>query len=147
MSSAADAPGPVVLRTAGLTKSFRGLVALREHAIELREGEILGVIGPNGSGKSTFFNLITGFSRPDSGAIEFRGRSIAGVGTARIVGLGIARTFQGSRLFGPLSVAENILARRRSCAIPSALSPPCCAARAIAPMRARPRPSPRACST
>jgi len=110
VSSAADAPGPVVLRTAGLTKSFRGLVALREHAIELREGEILGVIGPNGSGKSTFFNLITGFSRPDSGAIEFRGRSIVGVGTARIVGLGIARTFQGSRLFGSLSVAENILA-------------------------------------
>jgi branched-chain amino acid transport system ATP-binding protein len=93
-----------------LTKSFRGLVALRDHSIELRQGEIMGVIGPNGSGKSTFFNLITGFSKPNSGRIEFKGRSISGLATEKIVALGIARTFQGSRLFGSLTVAENVLA-------------------------------------
>lgn len=101
---------PLLLKTAGLTKAFRGLVALRDHSIELRDREIMGVIGPNGSGKSTFFNLITGFSQPNSGTIEFCGRSIVGLATSRIVSLGIARTFQGSRLFGSLSVAENVLA-------------------------------------
>ena len=101
---------PILLRTTGLTKSFRGLVALRDQAITLRPREIVGIIGPNGSGKSTFFNLITGFSQPNAGAIEFKGRSIIGMRTSRIVGLGIARTFQGSRLFGTLTVAENVLA-------------------------------------
>ena len=100
----------VLLKTTGLTKSFRGLVALRDQAITLRAREIVGVIGPNGSGKSTFFNLITGFSQPNSGQIEFKGRSIVGMRTSRIVALGIARTFQGSRLFGTLTVAENVLA-------------------------------------
>ena len=102
--------GDVLLRTSGLTKAFRGLVALRDHAIELRRREIMGVIGPNGSGKSTFFNLITGFSRPNAGTIEFQGRSIVGLATAEIVLRGIARTFQGSRLFGSLTVGENVLA-------------------------------------
>lgn len=100
----------ILLRTTGLTKSFRGLVALRDQAITLRAREIVGIIGPNGSGKSTFFNLITGFSQPNSGRIEFKGRSIVGMRTSRIVDLGIARTFQGSRLFGTLTVGENVLA-------------------------------------
>jgi branched-chain amino acid transport system ATP-binding protein len=99
----------VLLRTVGLTKAFRGLVALRDHSIELNEGEIVGVIGPNGSGKSTLFNLITGFSQPNSGSIEMKGRSIVGLRTSQIVAMGIARTFQGSRLFGSLSVAQNVL--------------------------------------
>jgi branched-chain amino acid transport system ATP-binding protein len=102
--------GEILLRTSGLTKSFRGLVALKQHRLELKVGEILGVIGPNGSGKSTFFNCVTGFSRPDSGTVEFEGRSIFGLPTEQIVRLGIARTFQGSRLFGTLTVAENVLA-------------------------------------
>lgn len=99
----------ILLETSGLTKVFRGLVALRDHTITLREHEILGVIGPNGSGKSTFFNLITGFSKPNSGQISFDGQSIAGLANSRIVELGIARTFQGSRLFSSLSVSENVL--------------------------------------
>ncbi|RUW88224.1 ATP-binding cassette domain-containing protein, partial [Mesorhizobium sp. M8A.F.Ca.ET.023.01.1.1] len=97
------------MRTDGLTKAFRGLVALRDHSIELHEGEIVGVIGPNGSGKSTLFNLVTGFSQPNSGSIEMKGRSIVGLRTSQIVAMGIARTFQGSRLFGSLSVAQNVL--------------------------------------
>ena len=59
--------GTPLLRTEGLTKRYRGLVALKDHAISIRSGEIVGVIGPNGSGKSTFFNLVTGFSRPNAG--------------------------------------------------------------------------------
>ena len=100
----------ILLETSGLTKAFRGLVALRDHSITLRENEILGVIGPNGSGKSTFFNLVTGFSRPNSGQIKFNGQSIVGLATSRVVELGIARTFQGSRLFSSLTVSENVLA-------------------------------------
>ena len=102
--------GKILLQTSGLTKSFRGLVALRDHALTLHENEILGVIGPNGSGKSTFFNLISGFSKPNSGQINFRGKSIVGYAASHIVELGIARTFQGSRLFASLTVADNVLA-------------------------------------
>ncbi|WP_448952325.1 ABC transporter ATP-binding protein [Labrys neptuniae] len=102
--------GTPLLRTTDLTKAFRGLVALRNQAISVQAGEIVGIIGPNGSGKSTFFNLVTGFSRPNAGTIEFQGRSIAGLSTAAIVERGIARTFQGSRLFGSLSVRDNVLA-------------------------------------
>jgi branched-chain amino acid transport system ATP-binding protein len=99
-----------LLETSGLTKAFRGLVALRDHSITLHENEIFGVIGPNGSGKSTFFNLVTGFSKPNSGEIKFNGQSIVGLAASRVVELGIARTFQGSRLFSSLTVSENVLA-------------------------------------
>lgn len=99
----------ILLETSGLTKAFRGLVALRDNTITVHKGEILGVIGPNGSGKSTFFNLITGFSKPNAGEIKYRGQSIVGFSTSRIVELGIARTFQGSRLFSSLTVSHNVL--------------------------------------
>src|SRR5215475_5229066 len=98
------------LATRGLTKSFRGLTALKGHAISVWPGEIVGVIGPNGSGKSTFFNLVTGFQRPDSGAVELDGSVIHAHSAASIARLGIARTFQGSRLFTQLSVLENLQA-------------------------------------
>jgi branched-chain amino acid transport system ATP-binding protein len=101
--------GPL-LRTSGLTKSFRSLVALKNHEISVGTGEIVGVIGPNGSGKSTFFNLVSGFLRADRGAILFDGRPIERLRAARIVQLGISRTFQGTRLFQRLSVAENVRA-------------------------------------
>ncbi|WP_085124229.1 ABC transporter ATP-binding protein [Tistlia consotensis] len=99
-----------LLETSGLTKSFRSLVALRDQAIVVRPGEIVGVIGPNGSGKSTFFNLVSGFLRPDSGSVRFDGQPIERRSAAEIVRLGIARTFQGTRLFKALSVAENVRA-------------------------------------
>ncbi|MEZ2131417.1 MULTISPECIES: ABC transporter ATP-binding protein [unclassified Sinorhizobium] len=105
--SAASEP---LLATRGLTKSFRNLVALRDHAITVRKGEIVGVIGPNGSGKSTFFNLVSGFLRPDKGEVFFDGQSIAHRRAADIVRLGIARTFQGTRLFPALTVEENVRA-------------------------------------
>jgi branched-chain amino acid transport system ATP-binding protein len=101
---------PPLLETRGLTKSFRSLVALKDHDIDVRPGEIVGVIGPNGSGKSTFFNLVSGFLRPDRGSVTFDGRAIERRSAAAIVRLGIARTFQGTRLFRQLSVADNIRA-------------------------------------
>jgi branched-chain amino acid transport system ATP-binding protein len=99
-----------LLATRGLTKSFRNLIALKDHELTVQPGEIVGVIGPNGSGKSTFFNLVSGFLRADSGEVVFNGQPILGRSAAEIVRLGLARTFQGTRLFGGLSVADNIRA-------------------------------------
>ena len=110
MAIGANPGAEPLLRTDGLTKSFQSLVALRNHAIEVRAGEIVGVIGPNGSGKSTFFNVVSGYLRADSGAILFDGKPIERLSASRIVRLGIARTFQGTRLFQRLSVAENLRA-------------------------------------
>jgi branched-chain amino acid transport system ATP-binding protein len=99
-----------LLRTSGLTKAFRGLIALKDHRITINPREIIGVIGPNGSGKSTMFNCVTGFTRPTAGTIEFLGRSIVGFSATTIARLGIARTFQGSRLFTSLTVFDNVMA-------------------------------------
>jgi branched-chain amino acid transport system ATP-binding protein len=99
-----------LLATRGLTKSFRSLVALKDHELSVQRGEIVGVIGPNGSGKSTFFNLVSGFLRADQGEVLFSGMPIMHRSAAEIVRLGIARTFQGTRLFPALSVAENVRA-------------------------------------
>jgi branched-chain amino acid transport system ATP-binding protein len=99
-----------LLATENLSKNFRGLKALRDHRLVINRGEILGVIGPNGSGKSTLFNCITGFSRPSSGQVHMEGQPLTGLSPYRIVRAGIARTFQGSRLFRALTAAENIQA-------------------------------------
>jgi branched-chain amino acid transport system ATP-binding protein len=106
-SSASSGP---LLATRGLTKSFRSLVALRDHKIAVHAGEIVGVIGPNGSGKSTFFNLVSGFLRADRGEVLFGGAPITRRPAAEIAHLGIARTFQGTRLFPQLGVRENLRA-------------------------------------
>lgn len=120
MSEAAtSAPAPVVdarapsvplLATRDLTKTFGRLTALKQQSIAVRTGEIVGVIGPNGSGKSTFFNLVTGFLRPNTGEVRLDGVPIQHLAPARIARMGIARTFQGARLFAGLSVLENVRA-------------------------------------
>lgn len=97
-----------ILRAAGVGRAFRGLQALANYDLELRQGEILGVIGPNGAGKSTLFNVITGFLRPTAGRITFRGREIGGLPPDKIAALGIARTFQNIRLFAGMSVLDNV---------------------------------------
>ena len=99
-----------LLETRELAKSFRGLKALSGHAVQVREREIVGIIGPNGSGKSTLFNLVTGFLKPTSGAVYLRGQAITNLPPAQVSRLGIARTFQGTRLFGQLSVLDNVTA-------------------------------------
>lgn len=101
-------PEPI-LRVSGLGRSFGAVRAVVDVDLELQAGEALGVIGPNGSGKSTLINLITGFVKPSSGAVVFRGRDITGLAPHRVVGLGIARSFQMARPFYGLPVYQNVV--------------------------------------
>jgi len=93
----------------GITKSFGGLVALRNVSLEIKEGEIVGLIGPNGSGKTTLFNVICGIYRPDKGAVYFKGRDITGRKPYEICKLGIGRTFQLVKPFRTMTVLENVM--------------------------------------
>ena len=97
-----------ILQAHGLGKSFLGLQALMDFSFAARPGEIVGLIGPNGAGKTTCFNLLTGFLVPTSGRIQFKGRDITGLPPAQVARLGLARTFQNIRVFGTLSVRENV---------------------------------------
>jgi branched-chain amino acid transport system ATP-binding protein len=99
----------VLLRVRHLNKNFGGVKALVDASFDLREGELLGIIGPNGSGKTTLVNLITGFVKPDSGTIVYRGRDITGWMPYRIARLGIARTFQMVRPFAALPAFKNMI--------------------------------------
>ncbi|MBD5553587.1 MAG: ABC transporter ATP-binding protein, partial [Desulfovibrio sp.] len=87
-----------------------GLTAVNDLSFAVERDTVVGLIGPNGAGKTTVFNCITGNYRPEHGTITFEGRIINGLRPHKIVQLGIARTFQGIRLFGPLSSLENVLA-------------------------------------
>ncbi|MCX7799309.1 MAG: ABC transporter ATP-binding protein [Fimbriimonadales bacterium] len=98
-----------LLRLEKATIRFGGLVAVNEVSFDIRKGELFGLIGPNGAGKTTCFNLVTGMYKPTSGRILFEDRDIAGLPVARIVRLGIARTFQNIRLFGSLSALDNVV--------------------------------------
>ena len=89
-------------------KAFRGLQALAGVTLEVRAGEILGLIGPNGSGKSTLINVVSGYYRPDGGSVVLDGRDIARVTAHRIAGLGLSRTYQIPRSFRRLSVVDNV---------------------------------------
>ncbi|HXF69039.1 MAG TPA: ABC transporter ATP-binding protein [Thermoflexus sp.] len=106
---AAGSSSHPLLEVEGLTKRFQGVVALQDYRLVMREGEILGVIGPNGAGKTTLINLLSGFLRPDSGRIRFRGQDVTRLPAHRIPALGIARTFQNIRLFPSLTALENVL--------------------------------------
>ncbi|MEV4179594.1 ABC transporter ATP-binding protein [Nonomuraea sp. NPDC049709] len=97
------------LRTEGLTKSFGGVLAVSGATVELHDGKINGLIGPNGSGKTTFFNIVTGMIRPDSGRVLYRDREITRHSPHRIAHAGIGRTFQLCRIFPRLTVLENML--------------------------------------
>jgi ABC-type branched-subunit amino acid transport system ATPase component len=97
-----------MLEVKGLTKHFGGVTAVEDLSFRLASDEILGLIGPNGAGKSTVFNLLTGLYRPDKGEILMDGKSIIGLSVHEYARRGIGRTFQATRLFFALSVAENI---------------------------------------
>jgi branched-chain amino acid transport system ATP-binding protein len=88
--------------------SFGGLKAVQDFGLQLAKGDLHGLIGPNGAGKTTVFNLITGVYRADRGTMMLDGRSIAGLRPNRIAHAGIARTFQNIRLFGDLTVLDNV---------------------------------------
>jgi branched-chain amino acid transport system permease protein len=104
---AKPAGGPV-LKIEDVHKSFGGVQALRGVTLELRDGEILGLVGPNGSGKSTLINMITGHYPLDRGKIVFAGQEIQNLPAHRIAGLGVARTYQIPRLFDRLTVRANV---------------------------------------
>ncbi|MEO8604064.1 MAG: ABC transporter ATP-binding protein [bacterium] len=90
------------------TLSFGGLTAVRDVSLAVDPGELVGVIGPNGAGKTTVFNLITGVYAPDRGTIRLNGQRIDGLAPHRITQRGIARTFQGIRLFPTMSAFDNV---------------------------------------
>ena len=91
-----------------LNHSFGGLKAVYDFSLKVDEGTVHGVIGPNGAGKTTLFNLMTGIFKPNRGEIIFQGVNIAGKKSHQISRMGMARTFQNLRLFGDLTVMENI---------------------------------------
>jgi branched-chain amino acid transport system ATP-binding protein len=99
----------VLLDVQGLSKHFDGVRALQDLEFSLEKGEIRGIIGPNGSGKSTFFNLVSGIYRPDKGKLLFDGEDITHAEPHEIASRGIARTFQLLRLFGEMSVLQNLM--------------------------------------
>ena len=92
-----------------VSKSFGGLQALSECSLNVEKGSITGLIGPNGSGKTTLFNVITGYEKPDSGAVTFEGAEITRASSSRVFALGVGRTFQITRIFARISVLENML--------------------------------------
>jgi branched-chain amino acid transport system permease protein len=103
-----QAKGAVLLEVRGLSKAFKGLQALDAVDLEVRRGEILGLVGPNGSGKSTMINVVSGHYASDAGRIDFDGRDLAGLPAHRIARAGIARTYQIPRPFAHLSVLQNV---------------------------------------
>jgi branched-chain amino acid transport system ATP-binding protein len=99
-----------LLEATNISKAFGGLKALSQVNVTQGRGELLGMIGPNGSGKSTFVNVISGALKPDSGDIRLMGGSIYRKPQHAVARAGIARTFQAVKIFGKLSVLDNVLA-------------------------------------
>ena len=97
-----------ILETEGLTKEFRGFVAVSDVALKVRRGSIHALIGPNGAGKTTCFNLLTKFLQPSRGRITYNGRDITRMKPAEVARLGLIRSFQISAVFPHLTVLENV---------------------------------------
>ena len=103
-----SATSDTILETRGLTKEFRGFVAVKNVDLRVQRGSIHALIGPNGAGKTTCFNLLTHFLTPTAGRIVFNGRDITGSRPADIARLGLVRSFQISAVFPHLTVLENV---------------------------------------
>ena len=103
-----------LLTVQGMTKSFGGIEAVKDVSLELRPGEIFGLIGPNGSGKTTLLNLISGVYMPDRGRVLFAGEDVTRYPAHAISRLGLSRTFQNINLVGDMSALDNV-AVARSC--------------------------------
>jgi len=97
------------LEVDGLTKRFGGLVAVAEVSLQIKEGEIVGILGPNGSGKTTLLNLLSGLLVPTSGRVVWQGRDISGAKPETIAALGLVKTFQNPQLFAELTVLEHVM--------------------------------------
>jgi len=99
-----------LLEARNIGKRFGGLQALSDVSLSIRKGEVYGLIGPNGAGKTTFFNVLTGAYTPDGGEFVFNGSELPTGKPHKVVGRGIARTFQNIRLFRDLTALENVMA-------------------------------------
>ncbi|MBK7537367.1 MAG: ABC transporter ATP-binding protein [Myxococcales bacterium] len=97
-----------VLAARGLSLSFGGLRAVNDFSLSLGSSDLAGLIGPNGAGKTTVFNLLTGVYQPDAGSVLLDGKQVNGKKPSQIAAAGLARTFQNIRLFGELSVLDNV---------------------------------------
>ncbi len=97
-----------LLEARDITVRFGGLVAVRQAGIDVRPGTITALIGPNGAGKSTLLDVLSGFRKPASGEVRFRGHDLLRDSPHKLVGLGVARTFQNVEVFGRLTAAENV---------------------------------------
>lgn len=97
-----------ILEVKNLTKQFDGITAVNNFSLQIKESEILGLIGPNGAGKTTFFNLVTGFLKPDIGTVHLKGKNITNLKPHKIANLGIARTFQITKPFTQMLTVENV---------------------------------------
>ncbi|MFZ4710509.1 MAG: ABC transporter permease subunit, partial [Zwartia sp.] len=102
------APDLPLLKTENLYKAYGGVIPTNHVSISIKSGHIHSLIGPNGAGKTTLLNILSGVTEPDSGTVEFNGRSIAGLPANKICSLGLARTFQNLKLFGSMTVLENV---------------------------------------
>jgi branched-chain amino acid transport system ATP-binding protein len=98
-----------LLETIDVVKRFGGLTAVNKISFSLEQGKIVSIIGPNGAGKTTFFNSLTGIYTPEEGQIKFNGQSLIGLRPDEVSERGISRTFQNIRLFGAMTVLENII--------------------------------------
>lgn len=97
-----------ILKTEHLHKNFGGVVAVKDFSFSADEGQVIAIIGPNGAGKTTIFNLISKIYQPDDGTLTFDGQDITGKSQIETARMGIARTFQNTRLFTDLSVLDNV---------------------------------------
>jgi branched-chain amino acid transport system ATP-binding protein len=102
----------VQLAVSGVSKHFGGVRAVEGVSLSVRPGELISIIGPNGAGKTSLLNMISGFYRPDTGAILFDGKEITDSRPSRIAAMGIARTFQNIALFSGMTVLDNIMLGR-----------------------------------
>ena len=111
-----DGPGAVdkILQTVGVTKQFGGLTAVNDVSFSIPRRSIVSIIGPNGAGKTTFFNMLTGLYKPTMGTVAFDGQDVTGRRPDKIMGLGMARTFQNIRLFGTMTAVENVMVGQHS---------------------------------
>src|SRR5262249_50403439 len=101
--------GDPLVRAAGISKRFGGIIANDAVDFAVAEGDLIGLIGPNGSGKTTLINMLTGHLVPDDGEVVLRGRQVGGRPAPIFSGMGLARTFQLTQLFGRMTVLENML--------------------------------------
>jgi branched-chain amino acid transport system ATP-binding protein len=108
MMGIGEALDETVLSVHGVKKSFGGLVAVNDVSFKLPAGQIMGLMGPNGAGKTTLVNVISGFYKPDSGKVAFRGKDITGLAAHKVCHLGMSRTYQIPQPFWELSARQNV---------------------------------------